>query len=125
MQIDILPNLTPSGGYENFITAMDVFPRYLFVYPVTDASATNTAKFIIDKMEKYTYLPASLIADKEKTFTSKLVAENAQILGIQTKCSTTKHRQTIGKLERTHASLKANLKMASVDYRRQSINICH
>ena len=43
----------------------------------------------------------------------------AQILRIQIKCATTKHPQTIGKLERTHASLKANLKMASGDYRRQ------
>ena len=35
------------------------------------------------------------------------------------KCATTKHPQTIGKLERTHASLKTNLKMASGEYRRQ------
>ena len=119
MQIDLLPNLPPSCGYENIITAMDVFSRYLFAYPVTDASATNTAKVIIDIMTKHTYLPTTLITDKGTAFTSKLVAEVAQILGIQIKCATTKHPQTIGKLERTHASLKTNLKMASGDYRRQ------
>ena len=119
MQIDLLPNLAPSGGYENIITAMDVFSRYLFAYPVTDASATNTAKVIIDIMTKHTYLSTTLITDKGTAFTSKLVAEVAQIFGIQIKCATTKHPQTIGKLERTHASLKTNLKMASGDYRRQ------
>ena len=119
MQIDLLPNLPPSGGYENIITAMDVFSRYLFAYPVTDASATNTAKVLIDIMTKHTYLPTTLTTDKGTAFTSKLVAEIAQILGIQVKCETTKHPQTIGKLERTHASLKTNLKMASGDYRRQ------
>ena len=119
MQIDLLPNLPPSGGYENIITAMDVFSRYLFAYPVTDASATNSAKVIIDIMTKHTYLPTTLITDKGTAFTSKLVAETVQILGIQVKCATTKHPQTIGKLERTHASLKTNLKMASGDYRRQ------
>ena len=119
MQIDLLPNLPPSGGYENIITAMDVFSRYLFAYPVTDASATNTATVIIDIMTKHTYLPTTLITDKRTAFTSKLVAEIAQILGIQIKCTTTKHPQTNGKLERTHASLKTNLKMASGDYRRQ------
>ena len=119
MQIDLLPNLPPSGGYENIITAMDVLSRYLFAYPVTDASATNTAKVIIDIMTKHTYLPTTLITDKGTAFTSKLVAEVAQILGIQIKCATTKHPQTIGKLERTHASLKRNLKMTSGDYRRQ------
>ena len=119
MHIDLLPNLPPSGWYENIITAMDNFSRYLFAYPVTDASATNTAKRIIDIMTKHTYLPTTLIIDKGTAFTSKLVAEIAQILGIQMKCATKKHPQTIGKLEGTHASLKTNLKMASGDYRRQ------
>ena len=119
MQIDLLPNLPPYGGYENIITAMDVFSRYLFAYPVTDASATNTAKVIIDIITKHTYLPTTLITDKGTALTSNLFAEVAQILGIQMKCATTKHPQTIGMLERTHASLKTNLKMASGDYRRQ------
>ena len=119
MQIDLLPNLPPSGGYENIISAMDVISRYLFAYPVTDASGTNTAKVIIDILTKHTHLPTTLITDKGTAFTSKLVAEIAQILGIQIKCATTKHPQTIGKLERTHASLKTNLKMASGDYSRQ------
>ena len=30
MQIDLLPELPPSGGYENIITAIDVFSRYAF-----------------------------------------------------------------------------------------------
>ena len=98
---------------------MNVFSRYLFAFPVTDASATNTAKVITDMMTKYTYLPTILITDKGTAFTSKLVAENAQMLGIQVKCATTKHPQTIGKLERTNASFKTNLKMASGDYRRE------
>ena len=119
MQIDLLPNLPPSGGYENIITAIDVFSRYLFAYSVTDASLTNTAKVIIDIMTKQTYLLTTLITDKGSAFTSKLVAEIAQILGIQIRCATTKHKQTTGKLERTHASLKTNLKMASGDYRHQ------
>ena len=119
MQIDLLPNLPASGGYENIITAMDVFSRYLFAYPVTDATNTKTAKVIIDIMTKHTYWPTILITDKGTAFTSKLVAEIAQILGIQVKCATTKLQQTTGKLERTHASLKPNLKMASGDYRPQ------
>ena len=47
MQIDLLPNLPPSGGNENVLTAIDVFSRYLFVYPLTDASAINVAKALI------------------------------------------------------------------------------
>ena len=115
MQIDLLPNLPPSGGYENVLTAIDVFSRYLFAYPLTDASAINVAKAIIDIMTKHSYLPTTLITDKGTAFTSAIT----QILGITLKCATTKHPQTIGKLERTHASLKTNLKMACGEYRRQ------
>ena len=119
MQIDFLPNLPPSGGYENVLTAIDVFSRSLFAYPLTDASAINVAKALIDIMTKHSYLPTTLITDKGTAFTSTIFAEITQILGITLKCATTKHPQTIGKLERTHASLKTNLKMACGEYRRQ------
>ena len=119
MQIDLLPNLPPSGGYENVLTAIDVFSRYLFAYPLTDESAINVAKLVIDIMTKHACLPTTLITDKGTTFTATIIAEITQILGITLKCATTKHPQTIGKLERTHASLKKNLKMACGEYRRQ------
>ena len=70
-------------------------------------------------MTRHTYLTTTLITDKGTAYTSRLVDEIAKILGIQIKCATTKHPQTIGKLECTHASLKGNLKMASVYCRRQ------
>ena len=119
MQIDLLPNLPPSGGYENVLTAIDVFFRYLFAYPLTDASAINVAKALIDIMTKHAFLPTTLITDKSTAYTSTIIAEITQILGITLKCATTKHPQTIGELERTHASLKTNLKMACGEFRRQ------
>ena len=70
-------------------------------------------------MTKHSYLPTTLITDKGSAFTSKILEEITEILGITLKCATTKHPQTFGKLERTHASLKTNLKMASGEYRRQ------
>ena len=119
MQIDLLPNLPPSGGHENVLIAIDVFSRYLFAYPLMDASAINVAEVLIDIMTKHAYLPTTLITDKGIAFTSTIIAKNTQILGITLKCATTKHPQTIGKLERTHASLKTNLKMACGEYCRQ------
>ena len=86
--------------------------------PLTDASAINVAKVIIDFLTKHAYLPTTLITDKGTAFTSTIIAEITQILRITLKCATTKHPQTIGKLDRTHASLKTNLKMACGEYRR-------
>ena len=108
-QIDLLPNLPPSGGFGNFLTTIDVFSRYLFAYTLTDASAINVAKVTIDITTKHEYLPTTLITDKGTAFTSTNIAEIKQILGIN---ATTKHPQTIGNLERKHASLKTILKMA-------------
>ena len=60
MQIDLLPELPPSGCYENIITAIDVFSRYAFAYPVSNSTAVNTAKVIIDIMRRHAYLPTRL-----------------------------------------------------------------
>ena len=70
-------------------------------------------------MTRLANLPTTLITDKGTAFTSRLVEVVAKKLGIHIKCATTKHPQAIGKVERTHASLKGNLKMASGEYRRQ------
>ena len=119
MQIDLLLNLPTSGGYQTVMTAIDVFSRYLFAYPLIEATAPNVAKVIIDIRTKQSYLPSTLITDKGSAFTSPIVTKVATVLGITLKCATTKHPQTIGKIERTHASLKTNLKVVSGEYRRQ------
>ena len=36
IQVDLVLELPPSGGYENILTAMDVFSRFLFAYPTSN-----------------------------------------------------------------------------------------
>ena len=98
MQIDLMLHHPTSGGCQNVVTAIDVFSRYLFAYPLTDASTINVAKALIDIMTKHAYLPTTLITDKETAFTSTNIAEITQILGTTLKCATTKHRKQSGKL---------------------------
>ena len=57
MQIDLVPELPPSGGYENIVTAMDVFSRYLFAYPTTNQDAKKIVTVLINIMTKHAYLP--------------------------------------------------------------------
>ena len=66
IQIDLLPELPPSGGYENITTAIDVFSRYAFAYPVSNPTAVNTAKVKIDIMTRHAYLPTLIITDKKR-----------------------------------------------------------
>ena len=64
MQIDLVPELPPSGGYENIVLAMDVFPRYLFAHPTLNQAAKTIAKVLINIMTKHAYLPTTLIQIK-------------------------------------------------------------
>ena len=117
IQIDLVPELPPSGGYENIVTAMDVFSRYLFAYPTSNQNAKTIAKVLINIMTKHAYLPTTLISDKGTAFTSQVIKEVAGVLGVTLKHATTKHAQTIGLLERSHASIKKALKFETGERR--------
>ena len=64
-------------------------------------------------MIKHAYLPTTLISDKGTAFMSQVINKNevTGVLGITLKHATTKHAQTIGLLERSHASIKKALEI--------------
>ena len=117
MLIDLVPGLPPSGGYENIVTAIHVFFRYLFPCPASNQDAKTVAKLIINIMTKHGYLPTILISDKGTAFTSTVSKEVAGVLGITLKHATTKHAQTFGLLGRSHASIKQTLKIETGERR--------
>ena len=41
MQIDLVPGLPPSCGFENIVTAMEVFSRYFFCIPNIKSGCQN------------------------------------------------------------------------------------
>ena len=111
MQIDLVPELPPSGGYENIVTAMNVSSRCLFAYTTSNQDAKTIAKVLKNIMTKHAYLPTTLISYKCTAFMSKVIKEVAGVLGITLKHATTKHAQTIGILEPSHTSIKQALKI--------------
>ena len=115
MQIDLVPELPPSAGYENIVTAMDVFSRYFFAYATSNQDAKTIAKVLI--ISKHAHLPTTLISDKGTAFMSHVIKEVAGVLGITLKHATTKHAQTIGLLERSHASIKQALEIETGERR--------
>ena len=117
MQIDLVPELPPSGGYENIVTAMDVFSRYLFAYPTSNQDAQTITKVLINIMTQHAYLPTTLISDKGTAFMSHVIKEVTGLLGIILKQATTKHAQTIGLFEQSHASVKQGLKIETGERR--------
>ena len=111
IQVVLVPDLPPSGDYENIMTAMDVFSRYLSAYSTSSQDATTIAKVIFNIITKHAYLPTTLISDKGTAFKFHVIKEVTGVLGITPKHATTKHAQTIGLLEQSHASIKQALKI--------------
>ena len=91
--------------------------RYLFAYPTQDMTAKTVARCIIDVMTRHCYLPTVILTDKGSQFRSEIVNQIAQTLDIRINHASTKHAQTIGILERTHASLKTSLKISTGERR--------
>ena len=95
MQIDLVPELPPSSGHENIVTAMVVFSRYLFAYPTSSQDAKTIAEIMINIMIKQTYLPTTIISDKGSVFMSQVIGEVTEVLAITLQHATIKHAQTI------------------------------
>ena len=110
MQNDLVPELPLSGGYENIVTAMDVFSRYLFVYSTSSQDAKTIAKVLINIMTKHAYLPTTIISDKGSFFMSQIIKEMAEVFRITLQHATTEVERKIEMLERTHATLKKNFR---------------
>ena len=90
---------------------MDVLSRFLFAYPTSNQDAKTIAKVLNNIMTKHAYLPTTIISDKGTDFMSHVIKEVASVLGITLKNATTKHAQTIGLHEQSHASTKQALKI--------------
>ena len=110
LEIDILPNLPRSAGYQHIVTMIDVFSRYLFAYPVQNMTEHTVGRCIVDVKTRHAYLPTCIISDKGSQFRAQ---ENTKVLDIELRHATTKHAQTTGILQKTHASLKTSLKIST------------
>ena len=51
IQFELVPELRPSGCYQEIVTAMDVFLRYLFAYSTSNQDAKKIAKIIYNIMK--------------------------------------------------------------------------
>ena len=99
------------------MTVMDVFYRYLIAYSTSSQDVEAIAKVIVNMLTKHAYLQTTINSDEGSVFMSQVNKEVAEVLGINVEHATTKHAQTMGLLERTHASLKKALKLETGERR--------
>ena len=88
-----------------------VFLRYRFAYPTQEMATRTIGRCIVDAMTRHSCVPTVIMTNKGSQFRSEVVNQNAQTLNIRLYHASTKHTQTIGILERTHAFLKTSLEI--------------
>ena len=109
-EIDLVGKM-PGSQFKFVLTGIDVFTRYLFALPLRSADAESVAKALTSIFFRHAYLPKIILTDLGTVFTANLIRNLTKMLGIQLKHATLKHPQTIGLLERSHASFKRALKV--------------
>ena len=111
LQVDLVGRLPNVGNYKFILTAIDVFSRYLFAIPLTNASAHSVAQALTSIFMRHSYIPKLILTDLGTVFTSDLFKELTQLLQVELRHASLKHAQTIGLLERSHSALKRVLKI--------------
>ena len=99
LHMDILPNILPSEGFNIILTAIDVFSRKLFAYPTNRITSPAVASVIRDILCKHSCLPTAIITDMGTQFNSQVTREEAAVLGVELKHTSTKHAQTALKMQ--------------------------
>ena len=97
MQIELLTELPPNGGYEN-ITTIDVCSSDVIGYTVCSPEVVNTAKIVIDILPRHAHLPTVKKRHKGSVFVSNVIHKIVDVLATKVCHATTKHAQTIVKL---------------------------
>ena len=70
-------------------------------------------------MTRHAFIPTILITDKGSIFSSNVIHELSEVLGITLRHPTTKHAQTILNLGKTHAIIMTSLKISTKEFRKE------
>ena len=81
----------------------------MFATPLRNASASNVAKQFLQIFLRTSCIPKIILSDLGTQFTALVMKVPFWLLEVKLEYATVKHLETIGSLERTHASLKQYL----------------
>ena len=90
--------------YKFVLTGVDVFTKYLFAVPLTNASADTVACELVQFFQQR-YIPRTIVTDLGTNFTTELIEELPTLPEINLEHASLKHPQTIGVVGRSHAML--------------------
>ena len=101
-----------TNGNDTILTVVDRFSKEAHFIPCDSTlTAENLASLFLKEIYRLHGLPAEIISDRDKLFTSKFWTAFTEMLGMKPKMSTAFHPQTDGQTERTNAIIEQYLRM--------------
>ncbi len=97
--------------YDSILVMVDRLTKYAHFIPCNETiDAQQLGCLVLDKLVRYHGLPAVIVTDRDKLFTSKYWKTLVAAMGIRHKLSTAFHPETDGQTERANQSLEAYLR---------------
>ena len=109
LHLDLVGPLPPASGFCYLLTIVDRYSRWLEAIPLASITAHDCAIALLNNWVSRYGVPASIVTDRGRQFTSGLWAELTGLLGISRRQTTAYHPQSNGMVERQHRILKERI----------------
>ena len=113
LSMDLVVALPPSpSGHDAIFVVVDRFTKMAHFSPtMTTADAPDIARLFLRDIYRLHGLPADIVSDRDRLFTSKFWRHFLALLDVQPNMSTAFHPQTDGQTERVNQVLEQYLRM--------------
>lgn len=116
ISMDFIDGLPKSAGYDVILVVVDRFTKYAHFLPLKHPyTAASVAKAVFQTVVRLHGMPASIVSNRDKVFTSNFWKELFSLLDtkLQMQMSSTYHPQSDGQTERVNQSLEMYLRCAT------------
>ena len=110
LAIDITgPHPRSANGFIYILTAIDIYSKFAFAFPMRNMEAATVAKLLIDNIFCVFGVPYRILSDQGPNFESVLFKELCEVMGIDKVRTSAYKPSTNGACERFHQTLNAML----------------
>jgi hypothetical protein len=97
VSLDFVEGLPRSGAYNSILVVVDKYSKFAHFVPLKHPfTVLIVARAYLDNIYRLHGLPASLISDRDRVFTSRLWKEHFSLAGVTLRMSSSYHPQNDG-----------------------------